>query len=175
LPLGQYILLEDKPISEFEKKPIIHQLVKDVKILKYLVTTPIITTQYDLIWTSDYNNDNKIFSVWRPICPIGTISIGDIIVSGIDKPNIITPCIPTTMLEPFPISNGIIWHSVNDSGKSCYCWGSGNIGGYTCSNIYGSNQSNFPELGNVFNIPLQFLNNNTIKSTGDILANGVEI
>ena len=134
-----------------------------------MITTPITTKQYDLIWTSDNNEDNKIFSVWRPICPIGTTSISDVIIDGLDKPQIITPCIPTTMLESFPISSGIVWHSINDSGKSCYCWGSGNMGGFRCSNIYGSNQRDFPDLGNVFNIPIQHLNSNTIQPNSNTI------
>ena len=170
LPMGQYAFTTDKPINNItngdkmdniDLTGIINMMkLKDKKILTYLTSSAIITNQYNLVWSSDYNEDGKIFSIWRPIIPSGTCCLGDIIVSGIDTPTIATPCFPITMLQSFPVSSGIIWQEINDAGLQCYCWYSSNMETFQCSNKYGNN---IPELNNVYNLPLQYLNNNTIS------------
>jgi hypothetical protein len=167
LPMGQYAFTTDNPISidsdNIDLTGIINMMkLKDKKILTYLTSSAIITNQYNLVWSSDYNEDGKIFSIWRPIIPSGTCCLGDIIVSGIDTPTITTPCFPITMLQPFPVSSGIIWNEINDAGLQCYCWYSSNMETFQCSNKYGKDM---PELNNVYNLPLQYLNNNTISPT----------
>lgn len=169
-PLGQYVIITDSPITN------VHEAIQSIinkKILCHMTSSNITTKQYSLIWTSDYNEDREIFSIWRPICPVGATSIGDIIVSGLDTPTIETPCIPFTMLNKMPLSSGIIWHSINDAGVDCYCWGASNMESFRASKNYGKDISTFPDLDNVYNIPLQFLTNNTIVT--EKVKNGITI
>lgn len=174
LPLGSYCLTTDKPIENPDEYIRANKL-QDVKILSYLVSPVITTNQYNLIWTSNFNDDRQIISIWRPVCPAGTSSLSDVINIGLDTPNLPTPCIPITMLEPMPVSSGIIWQTINDSGIECYCWGAGNMGGFRASRTYGGkNVSEFPELENVYNLPAQFLGINTV-ATPDSLNAGITL
>ena len=158
-PMGQYLVISETPIDEIStiKKNV------DKKILSYLTSSNILTKQYNLIWTSDFNSDQQIISIWRPLPPEGATAMGDIIVLGTEPPNREVPCIPTTMLEQFPVSSGLLFHSVNDIGRDCYCWGCSNLETFRASNIY---DKNMPDLQNIYNIPKQYLNNNTISPEG---------
>ena len=158
-PLGQYIKVSDTPIDINNSNIMADILTK--KCLNYVSSSPYYPVDYNLIWTSDINKDGNIFSVWRPIPPSGFVAMGDIIVSGITKPapQMIT-CIPITMLEHTGISNGILWHSINDMGKNGYCWGAGNIDTFMVSNSY---SKDIPELLNVYNLTPQTIQNNTLN------------
>lgn len=171
LPLGSYCVANDLPIqnvAEYTKK------IKDKKILGYLASPVITTNQYNLIWTSSFNDDREIISIWRPVCPAGSTSLGDIIITGLDTPTFNTPCIPITMLQPLPVSSGIIWQSMNDSGADCYCWGAGNMEGFRATHKYGKDITVMPELENVYNVPLQYLTANTVSTPAENL-NGIAI
>lgn len=171
LPLGSYCVASDSPIRnvvEYTDK------IKDKKILGYLVSPVITTNQYNLIWTSSFNTDREIISIWRPVCPAGATSLGDIIIPGLDTPNFNTPCIPITMLQPLPVSSGIIWQSTNDSGADCYCWGAGNMEGFRATHKYGKDITVMPELENVYNLPAQYLTANTVSTPAENL-NGIAI
>jgi hypothetical protein len=155
--IGQYVVITNTPF----KNP--QQAIKsilDKKCINYLTSSPIKPIGYNLIWTSDLNNDNKIFSVWSPIPPAGCMALGDIIIMGTEPPSTdMTACYPITMLEKTALSNGIIWKAGNDMGKMCYCWGVGNLDTYKCSNSY---SADMPELQSVYNLPTSILNNNVV-------------
>jgi hypothetical protein len=164
--LGQYIILTDQP---FENVEVAVQNVLDKKCLclNYLTSCPITPSGYDLIWTSDLNQDGNIFSVWHPIPPAGCVPLGDIIVMGTEQPaKDLVACFPITMLDKTALSNGIIWKSINDMGKNCYCWGVGNIDTFRGTNIYSPDMN---ELQSVYNLPMNLLQNN-ILSPGAVNA-----
>lgn len=158
--LGQYIILTDQPFENIDNAI---ESVLDKKCLNYLTSCPITPSGYDLIWTSDLNVDGQIFSIWHPIPPAGCIALGDIIVMGTEQPSKdLVACFPITMLEKTALSNGIIWKSINDMGKNCYCWGAGNIDTYRATNIYSPDMN---ELQSVYNLPTNLLQNNILSSS----------
>jgi len=155
--IGQYAILTDKPFEDITSAV---NSVLDKKCLNYLTSSPITPISYDLVWTSDLNKDGAIFSVWHPISPLGCATLSDIIVMGTDQPSTnLIGCYPITMLDKSALSNGIIWKSMNDMGKNCYCWGAGNIDSFRTSNIYSSDMG---ELQSVYNLPLTTLDSNTV-------------
>lgn len=155
--IGQYAIITETPFEDISTAIV---SVLDKKCLTYLTSSPINPVGYNLVWTSDLNNDNQIFSVWSPIPPSGCIALGDIIIMGTEQPLLDTvACFPITMLDKTALSNGIIWKSDNDMGKSCYCWGAGNIGLFKCSNNY---SPDMPELQTVYNLSNTVLINNTL-------------
>lgn len=158
--IGQYVIVRDSP---FESENIAKQSVLDKKCVNYLTSSPLHPIGYNLIWTSDLNIDNKIFSVWSPIVPSGCVTLGDVIVLGTEPPSLeYICCYPITMVKKQSVSNGIIWKAVNDMGKECYCWGAGNIDTFRCSNSY---SGTMPELGTVYNLESKILDSNTVKVT----------
>jgi len=169
--LGQYVILTEQPFENAEGAV---QSVLDKKslCLNYLTSCPITPSGYDLIWTSDLNADGQIFSVWHPIPPAGCIALGDVIVMGTEQPsNDLVACFPITMLDKTALSNGIIWKSINDMGKNCYCWGVGNIDTFRVTNIYSPDMN---ELQSVYNLPTNLLKNNilspsTVNQSGNTL------
>jgi len=164
--IGQYIILTDKPFTDTTSAI---NSVLDKKCLNYLTSSPITPISYNLVWTSDLNKDGAIFSIWHPISPSGCATLGDIIVMGTDQPSTnLVACYPITMLEKTGLSNGIIWKSMNDMGKLCYCWGAGNIDTFRASNIYSSDME---ELQSVYNLPLTTLGSNTLGNTQSTTAN----
>lgn len=160
-PLGQYILATDKPL--LLNKDITINNILDKRCLSYLASSSLTPIDYQLVWTSDINQDNEMFSAWHPIPPPGCIALGDVIVKGTDKPssNYIA-CFPVSMLELSGVSNGVIWQSINDMGKLCYCWGAGNTDTFRITNSYNKDMN---ELNSVYNLPLQFMKNNTLHNT----------
>jgi len=131
--------------------------------LNFLTSSPIKPIGYTLVWTSDLNTDNKIFSVWSPIPPSGCVALGDVIIMGTEQPSLdLIACFPITMLDKTALSNGIIWKASNDMGKMCYCWGVGNIDMFKCSNTYSADML---ELQSVYNLSSIVLNSNTVGNT----------
>lgn len=167
--LGQYVILTEQP---FENAEFAVQSVLDKKglCLNYLTSCPITPSGYDLIWTSDLNQDGNIFSVWHPIPPAGCVALGDIIVMGTEQPSKdFVACFPITMLDKTALSNGIIWKSINDMGKNCYCWGAGNIDTFRTTNIYSPDMN---ELQSVYNLPMNLLKNNILSpGAGSVNSN----
>lgn len=158
--LGQYVILTVQPFENAEGA-VQSVLDKNCLCLNYLTSCPITPSGYDLIWTSDFNQDGHIFSVWHPIPPAGCIALGDIIVMGTEQPsNDLVACFPITMLGKTALSNGIIWKSINDMGKNCYCWGAGNIDTFRATNIYSPDMN---ELQSVYNLPMNLLKNNILS------------
>jgi len=158
--LGQYVILTDQPFENAEGAV---QSVLDKKYLclNYLTSCPITPSGYDLIWTSDLNVDGQIFSVWHPIPPAGCVALGDVIIMGTEQPaKDFVACFPITMLDKTALSNGIIWKSINDMGKNCYCWGAGNINTFRATNIYSPDMN---ELQSVYNLPINLLQNNILS------------
>ena len=168
--LCQYVKISDTPLDETTA---IADVASNIKAVSILTSSSINPVSYNLIWTSDINQDGKIFSVWHPVPPTGSACLGDIIVSGTDTPELdYIKCIPITMLKPANVSNGIIWSATNDMGRQCFCWGAGNINQFRCSNIY--NQS-IPELNTVYNLPPEYLKQNTLLSNAEQTSKGVKI
>ena len=166
--LGQYVILTDQP---FKNADVAVQSVLDKKCLclNYLTSSPITPAGYNLIWTSDLNADGQIFSVWHPIPPAGCIALGDVIVIGTEQPsNDLVACFPITMLDKTALSNGMIWKSINDMGKQCYCWGAGNIDTFRATNIYSPDMS---DLQSVYNLPMNLLQNNILTPGSSSSAN----
>lgn len=155
--LGQYVISTSTPFTDTTSAI---KSVLDKKCLNFLTSSPIKPIGYTLVWTSDLNADNKIFSVWSPIPPSGCIALGDIIVMGTEQPSLdLIACYPITMLDKTALSNGIIWKASNDMGKMCYCWGVGNIDMFKCSNTY---SADMPELQSVYNLSSSVLTSNTV-------------
>ena len=109
--LGQTLIITDTPydnvdsainsmISDINSKSVNSNNKFDRKCLNYLTSSPFKPLGYNLIWTSDINDDNKIFSVWSPINPAGCASLGDVIIMGTEQPSIeLFACYPITLLE----------------------------------------------------------------------------
>lgn len=157
--LGQYAIITSTPFTDTTSAI---KSVLDKKCLNFLTSSPIKPIGYTLVWTSDLNADNKIFSVWSPIPPSGCIALGDVIVMGTEQPSLdLIACYPITMLDKTALSNGIIWKASNDMGKMCYCWGVGNIDMFKCSNTY---SADMPELQSVYNLSSSVLTSNTVSN-----------
>ena len=136
--------------------------VRDRKCLNYLTSSPVMPQGFTLVWTSDLNADNKIFSVWTPNAPSGYVCLGDIIVMGVESPPLdICACYPLSLVEKSALSNGILWSAINDMGKLCYCWGVGTLATFKTSNQY---NGNMPELQNVYNLSSSSLKRNLLGS-----------
>ena len=145
--IGQTVIITDEPFIDMTSAI---ASVKNRKCLNYLTSSPIMPVGYNLIWSSDLNDDNKIFSVWSPITPNGYVSLGDVIVMGIEQPPLdLCACYPVSLVDKTALSNGIIWSAINDMGKTCYCWGAGTISTFRASNQYNNNML---ELQNVYNL-----------------------
>ena len=145
--IGQTVIITDEPFIDMTSAI---ASVKNRKCLNYLTSSPIMPIGYNLIWSSDLNDDNKIFSVWSPITPNGYVSLGDVIVMGIEQPPLdLCACYPVSLVDKTALSNGIIWSAINDMGKTCYCWGAGTISTFRASNQYNNNML---ELQNVYNL-----------------------
>jgi hypothetical protein len=167
--LGQYAVITTIPFNDAISAI---QSVIDKKCLNYLTSSPLNPVGYNLIWTSDLNIDNKIFSVWSAIPPAGCVALGDIIIMGTEQPSLdLVACFPITMLDKTALSNGIIWKASNDMGKMCYCWGAGNIDLFKCSNNY---SADIPELQSVYNLSTTVLNNNTVSDNMNKTLNNLQ-
>lgn len=162
LPLGQYIKVTDKPLDIAD---INSSMMKDIlsrKCINHLCSNMYEPIDYKLIWTSDINSDGQIFSAWHPIAPNDTVALGDVIIAGTSKPPLeYITCLPTDMLEPNNVSNGIIWRAQNDLGTQCYCWGAGNFDTYKITNQY---HGDMLELGTIYNIDARVLSDFTVDS-----------
>lgn len=168
-PLGQYAHISTEPLELDDAM----NTVITKKSISTLTSSTILPISYTLIWSSDKNLDGEMFSVWHPNAPHGSIAMGDIIVSGIEAPPLeYVRCLPITMLTPINISNGIIWQAANDMNKKCICWGASNIDLFRASNEYGGD---IPELASVYNLPQQFLQNNTLLAESTDIKKGVQI
>ncbi len=158
--IGQTMILTDTPFDTINSA--IESVIKR-KCLNYLTSSSLKPLGYNLIWTSDLNVDNEIFSIWTPINPSGCASLGDVIVMGTEQPSVdMMACYPITLLEKKELSNGIIWKAINDMGRQCYCWGAGNIDTFRATNIYSNNMN---ELNNLYNLSTTSLNDNTFRKT----------
>jgi hypothetical protein len=66
-------------------------------------------TDYDLIW------DNNIFWLWRPIAPVGYISLGDVVTFDDNKPltrnNAPIRCVPFSITIRIRPNSNILWSS----------------------------------------------------------------
>ena len=174
-PLGQYIRVSTEPLDITDINSNLMIDIRSKGCINYLCSGTYYPSDYNLIWTSDSLADSgSIFSVWRPVAPPGMVALGDVIVSGTNKParDYIT-CLPITMLSFAGISNGILWHGKNDIGLDGYCWGVGNFDTFLASNTYGATM---PELSLVYNFDNQVIRNNLITNGGtskqSTLANG---
>lgn len=187
--LGQYVQISNEPLDPVTAtQNISHK--KSVSILTSSLVKPL---GYNLIWRSNYNKlDGTFFTVWSPISPNGYTCLGDIIIMGANPPPLdYIRCLPITMLIPSNISNGIIWKATNDMpmvtnsngiGKSngntnlntnsCYCWSATNIDLFKCTNIY---NNEIPELKTVYNLPDQYLVQNTVLADSTDISKGVKI
>jgi len=183
--LGQYVQISNEPLDPVTAtQNILHK--KSVSILTSSLVKPL---GYNLIWRSNYNKlDGTFFTVWSPIAPRGYTCLGDIIMMGANPPPLdYIRCLPITMLIPSNISNGIIWKASNDmpmvtnsngngntnlNNNTCYCWGATNIDLFRCTNEY---NNEIPELKSVYNLPDQFLVQNTILASSSDISKGVKI
>lgn len=171
--LGQCVIISDTPLDE--NKTTVIQTLMDKKCLTYLSSSNFYPVDYQLIWSSDMNSDNKVFRVWRPIPIAGCAVLGDVIMQGTDKPPLdYIPCFPITMLKQDdpPISNGLLWKTSNDMGLNCYCWSGGNINSFYASNVY---KHDMIELLGVYNLPNEFLSSNTVLTTPENKEQGIRI
>ena len=157
--IGQTVILTDEPFNNMSSAI---DSVIDRKCLNYVSSSSVMPLGFTLVWTSDINADNKIFSVWAPIAPSGYVSLGDIIVMGVETPPLdICACYQLSLVEKTALSNGILWSAINDMGKMCYCWGIGTLSAFKTSNQY---NSNMPELQNVYNLSSASLKRNLLGS-----------
>lgn len=177
LPLGQYMKVSYKPLDISD---INSNTMKDIlskKCINFLCAEAYQPIDYKLIWTSDTNAEGQIFSAWRPMVQTGVVALGDVIIAGTSKPprNYIA-CIPTVMVEPINISNGILWQTKNDLKTQCFCWGAGNFDTFKVTNQY---SGNMPELSEVYNVDSKILEAHTLDSNSyapeNKMANGVMI
>ena len=157
--IGQTVILTDEPFTNMSSAI---DSVRDRKCLNYLTSSPVMPQGFTLVWTSDLNADNNIFSVWTPNAPSGYVCLGDIIVMGVESPPLdICACYPLSLVEKSALSNGILWSAINDMGKLCYCWGVGTLATFKTSNQY---NGNIPELQNVYNLSSSSLKRNLLGS-----------
>jgi hypothetical protein len=177
-PLGQYIVISDNPLDISDINSELMKDIRNKKCICYLASSRIFPIDYKLIWTSDINKDGKIFSAWKPLPPPGYISMGDVIIGGIDKPALeYITCLPVNMLDSsfIGISNGLLWHGQNDMGKQCYCWSGGNIDTFRVSNIYNPNMEDLADVYNINQEQLDFytITNSTVQDKQ--IVNGILI
>jgi hypothetical protein len=172
--LGQCVVITDTPLDENNKKTVIQSLI-DKKCLIYLSSSNFYPVDYQLIWSSDINTDNKVFRIWRPIPIAGCAVLGDVIMQGTEKPPLdYIPCFPITMLKQDdpPVSNGLLWKTSNDMGANCYCWSGGNVNTFFASSVY---KHDMIDLLGVYNLPNEFLSSNTVLTTPENKEQGIRI
>jgi len=168
-PLGQYIHISNEPL---DPKTAISTVISK-KVLSTLTSSNVNPIRYNLIWSSDMNEDGQIFTAWHPVGPTGYVALGDVIVMGVESPPVdYIRCLPMSKLEPINISSGILWESTNNLGKTCVCWGASNLELFRVTNEY---NINMPELKFVFNLPRQYLKQNTILQNATDSSKGVRV
>ena len=168
-PLGQYIHISNEPL---DSKTAISTVISK-KVLSTLTSSNVNPIRYNLIWSSDMNEDGKIFTAWHPVGPTGYVALGDVIVMGVESPPFdYIRCLPISRLEPINISSGMLWQSTNNLGKNCICWGASNLELFRVTNEY---YNDMPELKFVFNLPQQYLKQNTILQNATDSSKGVRV
>ena len=168
-PLGQYIQISNEPL---DPKTAISNVISK-KVLSTLTSSNVNPIRYNLIWSSDMNEDGQIFTAWHPVGPTGYVALGDIIVMGVESPPLnYIRCLPINKLEPINVSSGVLWQSRNNLGTNCICWGASNLELFRVTNEY---NINIPELKFVFNLPQQYLNQNTILQNATDSSKGVKV
>ena len=168
-PLGQYIQISNEPL---DPKTAISSVISK-KVLSTLTSSNINPIRYNLIWSSDMNEDGQIFTAWHPVGPTGYVALGDVIVMGVESPPLnYIRCLPINKLEPINVSSGVLWQSRNNLGTNCICWGASNLELFRVTNEYNVNMS---ELKFVFNLPQQYLNQNTILQNATDSSKGVKV
>ncbi|KAL8053513.1 hypothetical protein ABFS82_05G077000 [Erythranthe guttata] len=63
-------------------------------------------------------DSEEICSIWRPICPDGYVSVGDIARSGIHPPNVAAIYRKSDNLFAFPVGYDLVWRNCLDDYKS---------------------------------------------------------
>jgi len=162
-PVGQFLKVTDKPLDIEDINSNVMIEVQSKKCINYLCSSQYYPVDYKLVWTSDTNTDGAIFSVWKPITLSGFVSMSDVIVAGVNKPELeYITCLPLNILTFSGISNGILWQGKNDMGKGCFCWSASNFDTFRSSNIYSENML---ELMDVYHITKERLDNFTLTHT----------
>ena len=168
-PLGQYIHISNEPL---DPKTAISTVISK-KVLSTLTSSNVNPIRYNLIWSSDMNEDGQIFTAWHPVGPTGYVALGDVIVMGVESPPFdYIRCLPISTLEPINVSSGILWQSRNHLGTNCICWGASNLELFRVTNEY---NISMPELKFVFNLPQKYLNQNTILQNATDSSKGVKV
>jgi hypothetical protein len=102
-PLGQVAVTTDEPAT-------IADLNSNMKGLSYLVKGGSFPIDYEKIWDNQNNAEKKPLSFWKPIPPKDHIALGDIAVSGFDKPlTSIIKCLPISALYKSKQINKSVW------------------------------------------------------------------
>lgn len=168
-PLGQYIHISNEPL---DPKTAISTVISK-KVLSTLTSSNVNPIRYNLIWSSDMNEDGEIFTAWHPVGPTGYVALGDVIVMGVESPPFdYIRCLPINKLEPINVSSGVLWESTNNLGTNCICWGASNLELFRVTNEY---NINMPELKFVFNLPQQYLKQNIILQNATDSSKGVRV
>jgi hypothetical protein len=177
LPLGQFIKVSHKPLDISDINSNTMKEILNRKCIYYLCAQAFEPIDYKLVWTSDTNTDGQIFSAWKPMVQTGVVALGDVIIAGTTKPpRSYMACLPSNMVEPVNVSNGIIWQAVNDLKTKCFCWGAGNFDTFKVTSQY---SGAMPELSEVYNVDSRILGTHTLDSNPNEniykIANGIII
>ncbi len=103
-PIGQSCITTDEPAT-------IADLTKNnVEGLTLLVKGGSFPIDYEKIWDNKTNAEKGAFSIWKPIPPKNYIALGDIVVSGFDKPPVsLIKCLPIAILEQTKDIKQALW------------------------------------------------------------------
>ena len=106
---GEYFPLGQVAITTNESATIAN-LDSKIKGLSYLVKGGSFPIDYEKIWDNKNNAEKQPLSLWKPIPPKGHIALGDIVVSGFDKPpTSIIKCLPLSALNQSKQINQSLW------------------------------------------------------------------
>jgi hypothetical protein len=117
LPIGQLSIITDEEIPQ--KSSFFTNAIRENESAHLCSSINSVPTDYQEIWNSSmmYEPASTPFSIWRPIPKPGFISLSDIIVRGMQKPNTsLITCVPKEHTVQLNNANSLIW---SDNGIEC--------------------------------------------------------
>ena len=117
LPIGQLSIITDKEVPQ--QSDFFNKQIKDNESAHLCASFNKNPTDYEEIWNSSMMNEPTAnsFSIWRPKAPSGFVALSDIVVRGMQKPDVnIMTCVPIDHTIKLKSVNSLIW---KDNGIFC--------------------------------------------------------
>jgi hypothetical protein len=117
LPIGQFSIITNEEIPQ--KSNFFTNAIRENESAHLCSSINSVPSDYQEIWNSNmmYEPTSTPFSIWRPIPKPGFISLSDVIVRGMQKPNTnFITCVPIEHTVQLNNSNSLIW---SDNGIEC--------------------------------------------------------